>query len=398
MPFLFPSLSAILFRIDTNRRKEECVQYEIIPVEDKKGLASFILFPYQMYRKDPCWVAPLLAEEKKKLTPETNAMLKHCDVQLFILKQGAKTIGRISAFVDTLAVDHWKKPIGLFGSFECIDDSRAAGLLVDTARDWLKAKGMESMRGPWSFASQEWGCMIEGFHSPPMIMAPYNPVYYDSLLEGTGLKKAKDLLVYGLDAKNGYALPERFIRFTDMIGRKTGARIRPVDMKRLSEDVEIIIRMANESTSRNWGYVPVTGDEGRELASSLKMIIDPELVMIGEIQGRPVGYLIALPDINVILKPMKGHLFHPGIFKLLFGVKKVRDYRIWALGVIPEYQRKAIDTLFYRKLTETLQSKKPGPSYVEANYVLEDNMPMNNPILKMGFSVVKKYRVYETGI
>jgi GNAT superfamily N-acetyltransferase len=213
-------------------------------------------------------------------------------------------------------------------------------------------------------------------------------------MEAFGLKKAKDLLVYELvDAEGVYALPARFVKLTDRIGAKYGVTVRPLNMKRLDEDIRLILDVANASTRDNWGFVPVTEEEAKDIADSMRSIVDPDIVMIAEAGGEAIGYLIAFPDVNLLLRGLNGRLFPVGVFKLLFGLKKIRQYRIWGMDVVPEYQRRAVDTLFYRRLYEVLRAKKA--ERVEANYVLEDNMAMNNPILKMGFEEVKKYRVYE---
>jgi len=362
-------------------------------VDSRKSLREYMELPYRLYRNHPVWVPPLRMEERRKYEARTNPMLLHCTVRHFLAHRDGEPVGRVSAFVDRMAVEHWKENVGLFGSYECVDDPLPAESLLRAAESWLREQGMTRMRGPWSFASQEWGLVVKGFDTPPMIMAPYNFPHAVVHLENNGYSKAKDLLVYELEGSDHYILPERFLRVTDRIARENGVVIRPLDMKRLEADVKTIVDIANVSTRENWGYVPVTDEEAHDMARSLKSIVDPDLVMIGEAGGRPIGYLIALPDINVLIRSFQGRLFPFHIFQMLAGLKKIRSYRVWALGVIPEYRRKAIDTLFYRKLYEVLGPRKP--LRVEANYVLEDNMAMNNPILKMGFRHVKTYRVYE---
>lgn len=322
-------------------------------------------------------------------------MLHHCEYRLFLAMRDGRPVGRVSAFVDHLAVEHWKAKIGLFGAYECIDDPEASKRLLAAARDWLFQQGMTSMRGPWNFASEEWGTLIRGYDSPPMLMSPYNPPFYTGQLEAFGLKKAKDLLVYGME-RAGKTLPERFLRRTDRIARRYDVKLRPLNMRRLDEEVRIILDIANASTRENWGYVPVTDAEAREIAQSMRMIVDPETVMIAEASRIPVGYLIAFPDMNVLLKELNGRLFPVGLFRLLAGRRRIRQYRIWGLGIVPEYQRRAIDTLFYVRLQEVLERKRV--ERLEANYVLEDNMVMNNPIRKMGFDLTKVFRVYEMPI
>jgi hypothetical protein len=226
--------------------------FSVRPVENRKDLKTFIRLPYRLYRHDKLWVPPLLSEERKKFSAKSNPMLQHCDFELFLLYEDGRPVGRISAFVDWAAVNFWKARIGLFGSYECIDNPVGSALLLDAARKWLKLRGMERMRGPWSFTSQEWGFVVKGFDSPPSIMSPYNPPYYNREMEAFGLKKAKDLLVYELDTRQGYELPEDFLKWTDWIARKNKVTIRHLNMNRLEEDVKTIVDVANESTKANW--------------------------------------------------------------------------------------------------------------------------------------------------
>jgi hypothetical protein len=117
-------------------------------VQNRTDLKDFINLPYRLYRQDPNWVAPLRSEQWAQFDPKKNPMLDHCETAMFLLKEERKVLGRCSAFIDRLAVEHWNEPIGLFGSFECVQDEAGSQLLLAAARDWLLGKGMQSMRGP----------------------------------------------------------------------------------------------------------------------------------------------------------------------------------------------------------------------------------------------------------
>lgn len=370
--------------------------FEVRPVESRRDIRTFIRLPYQLYRGDQVWVPPLLMEQKKKFSPKANPSLFHCDYQYFLLFQDGRAVGRVCAFIHRQAVEHWKESVGTFGCYECINDTEGSGRLLDAVRKWLKRQGMDCMRGPWDFDTKEWGLLVKGFERQPMFMAPYNPPYYNDQMEAFGMKKVKDLMAYEVDVREGYDLSERFLRLSDRIKERYGVMIRSVDMKKLERDIKIVVDVANESTNDNWGYVPVTDAEAHAIARSMKPIIDPDIVMIAEVESRPVAYLIAFPDLNAVIKDLNGRLFPLGFLKLLWGRRKIRQYRVWALGIIPEYQRKAIDTLFYKRLYEVFSHKKLDR--LEANYVLEDNMAMSNPILKLGFNESKRYRVYEMSL
>jgi ribosomal protein S18 acetylase RimI-like enzyme len=365
----------------------------ILPVRTKIELREFIDLPYQLYRHDPLWVAPLRSEQWSQFNPAKNPMLEHCTYQLFLLKEGDKVLGRISAFTDRLALDHWQQPIGLFGSFECVNDPVAASMLLDAAAAWLRAQGMQVMRGPWSFASQEWGLVVEGFEPQPVILAPYNPPYYNDFITSFGLAKVMDLLVYEADMKKGYRILERILILTDKVAARYGVSVRPINMDRLEEEVVTIMRLANQSISDNWGFYPVTDAEARAMAHDLKQIVNPEALLIAEdASGEPIGFALSLPDVNQVLKGLNGRLLPFGWLKMLTQLPKLNVYRMWALGVVPEYQGKAIDTLLYRATHDALA---PLNVRMEINYVLENNDRMNNAIMKLGASQIRRYRVYE---
>lgn len=369
---------------------------QIRQVETQNDLKQFIELPYNLYQHDSVWVPPLKSEQAGQYDRKKNPMLDHCEYTLFLLWDGNQILGRVAAFIDRLALEHWKEPIGLFGSYECIREDQASTKLLSAAGEWLKTRSMKSMRGPWSFASQEWGLVCEGFEPSPVIMAPYNPPWYNDQMTGFGLKKVKDLLVYYADAREGYTVPERYLTLTEKVIKRYRVHTRPVDMKNLEKDVVTIVQLANQSISDNWGFYPVTDDEGRAMARDLKQIVNPKAVIIAEDEdGHPIGFAMSLPDINLLLKNMHGSLFPFGWYKLLTGLPRLNQYRMWALGVIPEYQGRAIDTLLYRATYEAIYSDKIR---LEINYVLEDNDRMNNALARLGVKPLRRYRVYEKAI
>jgi len=177
-------------------------------VTAKSDLKRFIDLPYKLYKNDPVWIPPLVDEQFSQFDIKRNPTLDHCEYALFLLEENDRLIGRIAAFIDRLALEAWKEQIGLFGYYECIEDLTASNMLFEAAATWLRKKGMTKMRGPWSFVSQEWGLVVEGFTPSPVVMAPYNPSYYMGHMASFNLKKIKDLLVYYISIKEGYTFPK----------------------------------------------------------------------------------------------------------------------------------------------------------------------------------------------
>jgi len=369
---------------------------KIVTVASSAGLKEFIKLPYRLYQNDKVWVPPLLTEVYGQFDKKRNPTLDHCEYALFLLEHENKITGRIAAFIDKLALEIWKEPIGLFGYYECINDPEASVMLLDAAAGWLREKGMEFMRGPWSFVSQEWGLVIEGFKPSPTVMAPYNPEYYIDHLESYNLQKVKDLLVYYISAREGYTIPERILTMTGDVARRYGIHTRHVNMKDYDNEVARIIELSNRSLIDNWGYTSVTREEAEAIAHDLKPVIQPKGVIFAEgNKGNLVGFAITIPDVNKLIKGLKGHLFPFGWLKLLLGLPGLRSYRLFALGVLPEYHGKGIDSLLYRALYESLYTSE---TWIEINYVLEDNAPMNNAINKLNAKLLRRYRIYQKSI
>ena len=369
---------------------------QVRPTQSPKDVKAFIELPYRFYRDDPMWVPPLRSEQAGLVDPQRNPLLQHCDWQLFLLEDQGQVVGRVAAYIDWLAVEAWGELVGFFGHYECPPDETAARMLLSAAHDWLKERGMRFMRGPWSFVSQEWGLVLEGFSPPPVIMAPYNPAYYNTHMLAFGLEKVKDLLCYEIDAALGYAVPSRILELTDVVARRYKVRVRQLDMRHYEQEVRHIVELSNLSLENNWGFSPVTEAEVRAMARDLKPVIQPKGVLFAEdAQGRVIGFAIALPDVNALLGGLNGRLFPFGWLKLLWGLPRLRRYRMFALGVVPEYHGKAVDSLLYRALYESLYTPD---IWMEINYVLEDNVPMNNAIRKLGARPSRRYRIYQAGI
>jgi GNAT superfamily N-acetyltransferase len=268
--------------------------------------------------------------------------------------------------------------------------------LNDAATGWLAGRGMRRVRGPINPVSECWGFLLHGFDAPPVFMAPYNPPYYNAFMEALGYRKAKDLIAYEANNDNGYVLPRRFEDFTArFLSANPSFRLRPLSLKRLDGEAEAIWRISNVALKDNWGYVPLDKVELRDMLRRLKPIADPDAVWFVEDGGRPVAFALGFPDLNIVLRRIGGKLLPLGFLQVLFGAKKVPDYRLFGLAVLPEYHNKGLDVLLYRQICRALQ---PRIRRLEINYILEDNANIRNAMEKLELDLIKIYRVYEKDV
>lgn len=368
-------------------------EIRIDKVEDEKDLKDFINLPYKIYERDPCWVPPLISDQKA-IFSRKNPFFEHADVAFFIAKRDNIPAGRIAAIVNHKHIEFHNEKAGFFGFFETIPDPTVAQALLKSAKEWLKVKRMEIMRGPMNFSTnEECGFLVEGFDISPFLMMPYNPPYYLELVEGYGLKKAKDLFAYMVDVPE--EMPSRIIRVADH-ARSQGITVRPLEMKRFDDEIEDFKRVYNSAWSRNWGFIPMTEKEIEWMAKRLKSLIVPDLALIAEVDGRPAGFFLALPDYNQVLKRLNGRLGLSGIINALWYSRKITDLRLLILGILKDYRKKGIDALFYLEAWEAL--KKKGFKRVEFSWVLEDNVLVQRAAEMIGAKLYKKYRIYEMNI
>ena len=257
---------------------------------------------------------------------------------------------------------------------------------------------MDRARGPVSFSTNEEiaspGVLIDGFGTPPAVMMAHNPPYYAALLESAGLAKAKDLYAFWFGDPQ---LPARLERSLDRILSHADATIRPLSLKRFRDEVDIIKAIYNSAWSKNWGFVPMTDAEFEHLAKEFRPVVDPDLCLIAESRGEPVGFSLALPDLNQALKRIpNGRLFPLGIFRFLWHKRKIHSMRVMTLGFKPGYQNMGLGPAFYLRTWQTGLEK--GYDRGEASWILEDNLPMVRPLERLGGSIYKTYRIYEKAI
>ncbi len=283
---------------------------------------------------------------------------------------------------------------GFFGFFESIDDQQVANLLFDTAADWLRQRGMTAIRGPANPSlNYECGLLIEGFHSPPTFMMTYNKPYYGHLVEGWGFQKVQDMyafwghidMISGLDRKLWFIANEARERFK--------VNVRPMSRKNFREEVEMFLRVYNASLVGTWGFAPMSPGEVKASAAGLRQLIAPELALVAEIDGEPIGACLGLLDYNPRVKAIGGRLFPFGFIKLLRNKHAIKKMRVISINVVPEYQRWGLGVVLLGGLIEPIQ--KWGMHEAEFSWVLESNTLSRGSLEKGGAKLDKTYRMYD---
>lgn len=368
---------------------------EILPVRTPREREAFVRLPWSLYEGDPHWVPPLLRDARRMLDPAVHPFHRHSEVQPFLALRNGRPVGRIAAIHNRNHQAFHDEPVGFFGFFEGPREPAVAGALFEAAAGWLRERGLRGMRGPASFSTNETaGLLVEGFDGPPAVLMPYNPPFYVDLLAVHGFEPVKTLLAYYIDEQRP---PDYLVRAAGIVEKRTGVRVRPVEMKRFEAELAAVRRIYNAAWERNWGFVPMTDAEFDFMAGELKPIVDPDLALMAEApDGEAAGFALALPDFNQVLVHLNGRLFPFGVLKALWYRRKIHRMRVIALGLAEKYRGKGIDALLYLWIIRNGAAR--GITFAELSWVLEANAAMRKPLERLGGRVYRRYRLYEASL
>jgi 8-amino-7-oxononanoate synthase len=392
-------VAAVAKKLEPLRKAEHI---RIRRVDGRKDKLKFIRLPWDLYEAEESWVPPLEMDRMRLIDEQKNPFYKHAEIAMFLAEDGrGVSVGRIAAIVNRNHNEVYNDKLGFVGFFDSINDQLVANSLFAEAENWLRERGMRTVRGPVSPSiNDEVGLLVEGFEYAPSVMMPYHPAYYQTLWDKAGYSKTKDLLAWRIEQSK--SMSPKLSRVTDLIRERSQIRIRPLNMKKFDEEVALIRDLYERGWEENWGAVPLTPDEITMLAGELKQIIDPEYILFAESgvngESKTIGFSLVVPDINQAFKagkPIpKGAMNLPtAISNLMTKKKEIDTLRIILLGVMPEYRNRGIDALLYREIME--RSSKKGIKYGEASWVLEDNVMMSRAAQMMNGTPYKRYRVYD---
>ncbi len=366
-------------------------------VTSRRDLKAFIKFPWRLYKGDPLWVPPLISDRLEYLDPARGLFYKQADVALFMAQRGREVLGTIAAFMDRARLEHMNKPEGGFGFFEVVQEFEVARQLLDTCRRWLRERGMKSVRGPTNFGDNDCpGVLIAGTDYPPAMLEAHTPAWYGDFLERYGMVKDHDLYAWratfeqvGKELEGG---PSDIVHVADAVRQAGSVTIRSIRMRDWAEEVSTIRRLFNATMSQIPDAVPVGVEEFRRLADQMRPFLDPDLALIAQVDGAPVGFCVLIPDTNRVLGRLNGRLFPFNWLKLKRYIREIDVVSFKLMGVLAEYRRRGIDALLY---VEALRkARKNGYKWLDGSLTSELNPAINLIARGRGAELYKQYRLY----
>jgi len=370
----------------------------LVPVNSLAQRREFVRMTAKLYEHDRAFVQPLDYEILARLNDKTNPLLSDNDYQLWLVQRGNETVGRIGAIVNQAYINHYGEETGHFGYFESIDDHHVINLLFKTASEWLIARGMTKIAGPYNFSvNEECGLLVDGFERSPAVMMPHGKPYYVHHIEQLGFEKASDMYALWYPARLGF-MPERRQKFVDKLISNNRIEVRNFDFKNFKQEIETAVDIFNDAWANNWGFIPLSKKEAEHMATDLRPIITRYNTVMCLVDGEPAAMGIVLPNINEIIKDMNGRLLPLNWAKFLWRLKieKVKTARMPLMGIRQKFQGKPLGAAFAYKIIEMVNnsSVENGITHAELSWILESNKPMITMLEDIGAQIDKTYRIY----
>ncbi len=372
-------------------------QIEIIPVQTPSDVRQFIKLPYTIYQNDPHWVPPLESEISKLLNPESNHLLQKGPYQFFLAKKNGQIVARLGVGIDEKMNREKAREAGYLTLFESINDYPVVEILLDYAVNWLQERGIKSVYGPISPTNGDdyRGFLVMGFDSSPVLMNSYNPEYYPTFFERYGFTKDLDLYAYYYDLSS--EVNPKLLKSVTMAQKRYGFRVDSLQMSRLQDELRDIKKILDEAMPEEWeNLIPPEMDELQSMADQFTKLAEPTLINIARHGNRPIGFALALPNYNEVLKKVGGRLFPLGFLKYLWYKRKITSGRIFVMFVVPDFHKKGVSAAIY--LHTLLAAQKLGYNFGEGSTIGEINLPMRRDAEGVGGVHYKTYRIYKKNI
>ncbi|MEO9971614.1 MAG: hypothetical protein ABJG15_17595 [Hyphomonadaceae bacterium] len=377
---------------------------EIIQATARADMKAFIRLPYELYRGEPGWRPPLRMMQEDQFNPKKNHGLDHLDIAYWLAKSGDKVVGRIASFVNHFHLEVHQDETGHFGFFDTDKAYAGAGpALLKTAEDWLRAKGMKSIGGPYNFSvNEECGMLIDGFDTPQMMLMPHGRPDYPETMDKLDYKKATDTFAFLGNTNEGYPRPPIVGKMQAYVEKSDRLNIRPMHKGKFEEEITLAMSIFNDAWANNFNFVPYSDVQVQHMAKEMKILIDPAGFWFGEVDGEAKGFILMLPNLNEAIRDLDGRLFPFGWAKLLWRLKVdgLKSARVPLNGISQDIQKKRSGSALMLALFETCYGamRPRGIEEVELSWILEDNIDVQNMIKLSSASVYKTYRLYQKSL
>ncbi len=357
---------------------------------------AFLAFPYGLYRDDPMWIPRLWPDQMAWLRRQ-HGFFEHGDGEWFLARRAGEVVGTIGVAVDHHVNRHLGRSWGVFGFFEFVEDFDVFTALLDQARAWARVRGLTHLVGPQSFGASDYpGFLVGRRDCTAALLEGHSPPYYLAFAERAGLKARHDAIAYRAFRKavgdRLEFLPEKILHAAERVGRNPRYAVRQAELKHFEREFQAALHIYNRSLATLPSFAPVTEEEFQRMVQDLLPVLHEDLVLFAMVDGREVGFSLALPNLAEAFQRCGG-LRHPWQSLLLWwGLRRIRGVSFKILAMEPEYWGLGLEGLMFARLIENCVRR--GFEWMDMSLTAEDNPQTNKLATRLGAEEYKRYRQF----
>jgi GNAT superfamily N-acetyltransferase len=370
-------------------------EVKIVRVQTAADRRAFLTFPWKLYRSDQLWVPPLLPDRKGSLDPRKGVFLQRGEADLFLAYKDGNLAGTICAAEDPPTNQNRGTKECVFGFFDYIEDYEVFQALLDQARQWGRARGLELLYGPWNLDYENaYGVLVEGRDVPPALMCGHSPTYYSKFMDRYGFQPARAqnvALRIDLDDTPKF---QRLSRLADRVRKQGKVKVRKADFDRWQDEVDIVYLLLGKALAHLDDSIGWHRDALEDMLAPFKTIADPELILFAEVAGKTVGFLPGIPNLNEIFIDVNGLRYPWNYLQLLWLMRTRRPecLAVKSVLVLPEFWNTGVIVLLMDELGA--RAKARGYKWIDMSITSADNPTSVLTAEKMGAEIYKRWQVY----
>ncbi len=374
-------------------------EIRILPVRTPRERRTFLTFPWQLYRRDPLWVPPLLPERGRMIDPERGKFFEDGYAELFMAWQGGRPAGTISCAEDLSATRARGRGECLIGFFECVNDYAVAEALFDQAMQWAQQHDLKALVGTYNLDREESrGILIEGRDRPAAVYCGYTAPWYPGFFERYGFGKAsEDGLAYLLEIDPEQPEMQRLARLAEKVRQRKSIRVRSANLKDIDGEIERVVELQNRGLAHMPDFTPYTRSAIEAMVLPMVKVVDPDLVLFAEVDGKPAGWFPAVPNLNEIFIHLNGLRYPWDYLRLLrYSRYKPESIAVKSIVVPPEYWDTGVGVLLFDEMVKRAAAR--GYRWADISLTGEDNQDTWPLAHHMGAKIYKRYRFYRKAV
>lgn len=359
----------------------------------EKDFESFFETPNAIYPKEFGFVSILKSDLKRFFDVKNPLFRSADDFTYWTAFRAGKPVGRILAHIHHASNEKYGWKRSYFGFFECANDLEVAQALLKKAEEFGRKRGCTEIAGNFNLTAMQMIGVVKKIHIHRQYTDQiYSPVYISELLEKSGYESFFPMVTHEVDVTSFQ--PE------SLLGPKQQAILADSDYKfvdlksRPIKDILEAMRIClNTGFVDNPMFVPLTYDEIYFQAKDMMLVIDRHISAMVEHQGKPVGVIVCIPNLNPFLSAIGSKFSWKLPFEFIKHKLKRESAIIIFFSVDKNYHSRGLNgAMLYRTMSAL---KKRGYQKMGGTWISLANLASLKQAEKLNAQIMHESSLYK---